>query len=390
MAFPDDYKRVQIAGGVETDVASQVGLPRQLLIDTTKLNIRLMDGVTPGGHTVQMVKDLDANIQGLNDMEGEVAYVETGTDTPGGADKKRRLWKASKIRELFLKIADITLTDSTYVWSIKNSVLPSRIRTNASLISDPNAATMSGWYRTLPGITNMPADAPSAGTLNLMLEVISQGESDLLQILYSRDSSGKIWVRSRSEGVWADWILATGLTSVDLNTRLAKAGDSMTGKLTLAASTNTRAALNLLAGDDVAAPADGDIWRNAATGLRMRKGGTTRTILDSENGIPFVTTHARALGINQSLSGGGKNFGTIYQNTGDKPILVFVFVQSTSSGGAHLGIRFGPDSSVAYNQCYANIGSNETMAMNAIIPPGYFYYYVRGDNYGTTQIGELA
>lgn len=250
MAFPDDYKRVQFSGGVAADVQAHLGLPRQVIIDTTNLNLRLMDGTTAGGHTVQMVKDLDANIQGLNNMEGEVEYVETGTDTPGQADQKRRLWKASKLRNLFLKIADITLVESTYIWSIKNTVLPTRIRTNATLVNDPNTATMTGWTRVAPGSVNLPADAPSAGSLNLMMETVSQSESDLVQILYSRTGDGKIWMRSRSEGNWADWALATGLTSVDLNTRVAKAGDSMTGQLILATSTNLLAGLRLLAGDD--------------------------------------------------------------------------------------------------------------------------------------------
>lgn len=390
MAFPDDYKRVQMAGGVQADLASHVGLPRQILVDTTNLNLRLMDGTTPGGNVVQMVKDLDSNIQVLNDIEGEVQYVETGTDTPGEADKKRRLWKASKLRLLFLKLADITLTESTYVWSIKNSVLPSRIRTNASLIGDPRSATMTGWYRVMPGSVNMPNDAPSAGSLNLMLEVISQGESDLIQILYARDGSGKIWVGSRSEGVWADWTLATGLTSIDLNTRLAKAGDSMVGKLTLATSTSARAALNLLAGDDPTTPADGDIWRNSSVGLRMRKGGATRTILDSENGIPFVTTNAKAVGINQTITSGGKGFGSVYQNTRDKPIIVWAYLKAQPGEVADLGIRLGLDGSVIFQPAYTHVTVGQAAAINALIPPGYYYYYHRGGLYTESAILELA
>ena len=377
MSFPDDYKRVQIGGGVATDVASQLGLPRQLLADTTNLNIRLMDGVTAGGHAVQMVKDLDGNIQGLNNMEGEVEFVEMGTDTPGSADQKRRLWKASKLRLLFLKLADITLVDSTYIWTIKNSVLPARIRTNATLVTDPNSATMTGWNRVLPGSVNLPDDAPSAGSVNLMLEVISQGESDLVQILYSRDGSGKIWIRSRSEGIWAAWILSTGLTSVDLNTRLAKAGDSMTGKLTLAASTNVRAALNLLAGDDVTAPADGDIWRNSAVGIRFRKGGLTRTILDSDNGVVFVKTNSGAFGVDQSSSSpAGRSQGTVYQNTSDKTIAVTVgFNNNTganSGGQLNIGVTSTPDHVFAL----VNLSVNFEQYMTALVPPGWYYQFV--------------
>lgn len=391
MAFPDDYKRVQMAGGVQTDIASHLGLPRQLLVDTTNLNVRLMDGVTAGGHTIQMVKNLDGNIQGLNNMEGEVEYVETGTDTPGEADQKRRLWKASKLRLLFLKIADITLVESTYIWSIKNSVLPIRLRTNASLVTDPNLSTMTGWSRVLPGSVNLPGDAPSAGSVNLMLEVISQGESDLIQILYARDGTGKIWTRSRSEGDWASWILATGLTSVDLNTRLAKAGDSMIGKLTLAASSNVRAALNLLAGDDVTTPEDGDIWRNSSTGLRFRKGGTTRTILDSDNGVAFVSNNAKAVAVNQTLAIVGRAFTTVYQNTTDKPIIVYVQGTADLSGlTADFAIRMATDPGIGHVAAYAFVKDGQAVALSAIIPPGFYYLYHRGGNFTPSQtISEL-
>ena len=43
MAFPDDYRRWQAAGGNAAIVDAQVGLLRQFMVDTTNLNIRLMD-----------------------------------------------------------------------------------------------------------------------------------------------------------------------------------------------------------------------------------------------------------------------------------------------------------------------------------------------------------
>lgn len=379
MAFPEDYRRVQMAGGIEADVAVQVGLPRQILVDVTNLNLRLMDGVTQGGHVVQMEKDLDENVQLIPNFEGEVEYVETGTDTPGEADQRKRLWKASKLRNLFLKLADITLVDSTYVWAIKNSVLPSRIRTNASLILDPNTATMSGWSRIAPGSANMPADAPSAGTVHLMLEVISQSESDLIQLLYARDGTGRIWMRPRADGIWGAWVLATGLTSVDLDTRLAKAGDSMTGKLTLAPSTNVRPALNLLAGDDVTAPADGDLWRNAATGLRLRKGGTTRTILDSENGVQFTKDNSGAFGADMTVIDrtGTRAANTTYQNMTNKTIMVIAggYNSSGADFAASVQMRIGQTSGALKAVDGQDMQLNRTYIMKAFVPPGWYYQF---------------
>ena len=373
MAFPEDYRRVQMAGGIEADVATQVGLPRQVLAEMTNLNLRLMDGVKQGGHVVQMEKDLDKNVQAIPNLEGEVEYVETGTDTPGQADQRKRLWKASKLRSLMLKIADITLQDSAYVWSIKNSVLPSRIRTNATLVADPNTATMTGWYRIAPGSANMPNDAPSAGTVNLMLEVVSQSESDLVQILYVRDGTGKIWLRSRADGVWGAWVLSTGLTSLDLDTRVKKAGDTMTGKLFLTDSSAARASLRLISGADPAAPDDGDIWRTAVNGIRFRKGGVTRTILDSENGVQFVKDNGGAFGVGQAIAANPTYF-TAIQNTTDKTIMVGNFARASLGQVCDIGIRFGPTNGVALTACYQYIDSDRSANLFALIPPGWFFY----------------
>lgn len=63
----------------------------------------------------------------------------------------------------------------------------------------------------------------------------------------------------------------------------AKAGDTMTGKLTLPASTTVGASLNIPTGVAPTSPNTGDLWFVDATGLILRRNGTNRTIWDQGN-----------------------------------------------------------------------------------------------------------
>lgn len=278
MAFPDDYRRWQVAGGNAAIVDSHIGLLRQLLVDTTALNIRLMDGVTPGGHSVVMTKDLAESIQSVGSV-GEVAYVENqGENDP---QNPKRLWRSSVMRSLFEKLADMT---DPVNWLVKDGALPKNLRASAELITNLDNAVVSGWYRFVPnGTAGLPGDLPAASTDQYMMLVIRQSSAELTQMIIGRSADGKIWTRSRVAGDFQEWTLATGVTSADLLNYVARAGSTMTGKLTLPVPTNVLAQLNLRSGVSPAAPVDGDVWRDDSNGgLLLRKGGVTKSVLDDD------------------------------------------------------------------------------------------------------------
>lgn len=283
MAFPDDYRRVQFAGGIAADVNVHVGLPAQVIVDKTNWNIRLLDGNTEGGFPVQMVKDLAANLQAVG-PEGEALYIAKGTAVTGQPDSISRIWKASKLKAYFDKFSTVTVNEegTDFTVALNDSSLRSSIRSSAALIADLNAATASGWYRFAPsGTANMPADMSTSGSNQAMMLVLTQAVNTLTQMILARDGSAKIWLRNRLDGDWAPWALATGVTGADLALRVSKAGDAMTGKLTLAPSSIGRASANLASGIVPDAPnqVDGDIWRDATGFIREFIGGVVRKIL---------------------------------------------------------------------------------------------------------------
>ena len=81
-------------GDTTEKVKAYVGIPKQLVVDTSKWKIRLMDGSTPGGFEVAMVADLTA---------GLAQKVDTSTYTAGLAQKVDTSEFETALKELIVE-----------------------------------------------------------------------------------------------------------------------------------------------------------------------------------------------------------------------------------------------------------------------------------------------
>lgn len=64
-------------GDTTEKVKAYTGIPKQLVVDTSKWKIHLMDGATPGGYKVAMAADLAAGLaQKVDTSELETALKE--------------------------------------------------------------------------------------------------------------------------------------------------------------------------------------------------------------------------------------------------------------------------------------------------------------------------
>lgn len=64
-------------GDTTEKVKAYTGIPKQLVVDTSKWKIHLMDGSTPGGYEVAMAADLAAGLaQKVDTSELETALKE--------------------------------------------------------------------------------------------------------------------------------------------------------------------------------------------------------------------------------------------------------------------------------------------------------------------------
>lgn len=260
MAFPDDYRRVQFAGGIKTDVDVHIGLPGQVIVDKTDWNLRLLDGVTQGGHKIQMEKDLPKSTQ-LAALIGSSMQIARGTDAnPADADqsdKTARLWKAGSLKAFFSKFLAITLNEQNtdYGVALLDGALRSNLRINVPQIADLNTATTTGWARFDPAaVLNKPADYPQDAPAQGLIMTIAQTTNELYQLVYIRDGTQRVWGRHRNAGEWANWGLVAGITQADLDKYLKLTGGNMTGGFTQE--------------KDVAGP-----W----AGIRMRNKGSANT-----------------------------------------------------------------------------------------------------------------
>lgn len=64
-------------GDTTEKVKAYTGIPKQLVVDTSRWKIHLMDGSTPGGYEVAMVADVTAGLaQKVDTAELETALKE--------------------------------------------------------------------------------------------------------------------------------------------------------------------------------------------------------------------------------------------------------------------------------------------------------------------------
>ena len=81
-------------GDTTEKVEAYTGIPKQLVVDTSKWNIHLMDGATPGGYKVAMAADLAA---------GLAQKVDTSTYTAGLAQKVGTAELETALKELIVE-----------------------------------------------------------------------------------------------------------------------------------------------------------------------------------------------------------------------------------------------------------------------------------------------
>lgn len=68
-------------GDTTEKVKGYTGIPKQLVVDTSKWKIHLMDGSTPGGFEVAMVADLTAGLAQKVDRSTYTAGLAQKVDT---------------------------------------------------------------------------------------------------------------------------------------------------------------------------------------------------------------------------------------------------------------------------------------------------------------------
>ncbi len=315
MTFPSDYKVVKLPGSTTGVLDVYEGFERQILVDTQTWTLRLFDGTTPGGYPVVHLRDFASIFANEDVIEpGTRLDVEVATNTGSDTDliaksNKVMPWSPLVIRNLFEKIAN-TATAGT--WRIINAAMPDEFKQAAKPVNDANDAILDGFYTLDPSsAANIPGAISTSTTRNLAMIVSCQSTDNVMQMLVERDNSAKIWIRVRLDGVWQVWVLATGVTSSDLNGKVSKAGDTMTGPLNMT-NQPIRNILTIndgpIGGSDDCINGNFDVWQRATSATTSgyvaadrwssEHVGTTKTVSqqinvlgDSTHGAKYFIRH---------------------------------------------------------------------------------------------------
>ena len=94
-------------GDTTEKVKAYTGIPKQLVVDTSKWKIHLMDGSTPGGYEVAMVADVTAGLAQKVDTvtynAGLAQKVDTVTYNAGLAQKVDTAELETALKELIVE-----------------------------------------------------------------------------------------------------------------------------------------------------------------------------------------------------------------------------------------------------------------------------------------------
>ena len=94
-------------GDTTEKVKAYTGIPKQLVVDTSKWKIHLMDGSTPGGYEVAMVADVTAGLAQKVDTStynaGLAQKVDTSTYNAGLAQKVDTAELETALKELIVE-----------------------------------------------------------------------------------------------------------------------------------------------------------------------------------------------------------------------------------------------------------------------------------------------
>lgn len=156
---------------------------------------------------------------------------------------------------------------------IKNDVLPGRLKTLGPLLANVDDAVASGWYSTDALTTGAPVAV--AGVLHdIHLNANAAWQA------WRAVGSDVAYERRRIAGTWGAWAELRPRKADQDSAFVAKAGDTMTGKLvtkTSNAGGGGSASITVPHGAAPDAPVNGDLWTTTA-GIFWRINGVTRQL----------------------------------------------------------------------------------------------------------------
>lgn len=198
-----DIKRIQWPRGSTEETDDYVGADGEIVIDSSREELRLHDGRTRGGWRIPNLTQLrrlfvssDSDLGGVRFADSLVGFMVRTAD---------RTWR---LRKLAVETGDIELSNTDGVAGDVTISLPDRLSASpASVVTDCNDIKASGFYIVDSGASNLPGalDAGDAG----MIVVAGPGTGSDLKVLQRivtvATNTNTEYTRRFRSGAWTAW-----------------------------------------------------------------------------------------------------------------------------------------------------------------------------------------
>lgn len=192
-----NHKRVQQPRGTTALNDAYIGPIGQFTIDTDRMEIRLHDGSTPGGHRITNLANLYSLFVSADSEAGALEFDvgELGFVTRIGN-------KVYALRKLTAEDG-ITLVNADGKDGDPLIGLPDRLDEIASEVTDADLAMLSGFYKLEANAKNLPAELPGGDGATMV--TVAYSETNVVQFLFSLASQPLVFRRSMTKGLWGSW-----------------------------------------------------------------------------------------------------------------------------------------------------------------------------------------
>lgn len=200
-----DHTRVQLPRERTAIVNGYIGPEGELIMDKTRVELRLHDGVKKGGHRFLSSTALATLFLGIDSEAGKLKFS-------GG-----QFGFLTRISNDFYKIRTLTSEDGIRIVNSKgidaNPIigLPSRLAEVAgnyaatNEVADCDLISVTGFYGLKANAVNIPTDLQETAASTLI--VIQLSSVECTQMIHSVNQEMNVWVRSKVGGSWQPWVV---------------------------------------------------------------------------------------------------------------------------------------------------------------------------------------
>lgn len=192
------HTRLQFPRGTTGQNNKYIGPNGEITVDATRKELRLHDGIKPGGHRIASLETLyslflsvDSEAANLDFNQNERGYIVRVSETEYAIRK-------------FTAEDGVRIENPTGQAGNTTIGLPDRLQVYAAEVENLNNAEKSGFYYCKADAQNMPSEISGETYCSLIVTALSDNAAS--QFLVPFKDFSYAFVRHKTAGKWRDWL----------------------------------------------------------------------------------------------------------------------------------------------------------------------------------------